>query len=228
MPGAASMDIALLLKQARERLGWSQAEAARRLGVTRSTINSWEKGRSAPKRHRAAKVAKTYNLPLSAIAGDPGHVNVAFPASGALSYRKVPLLDWVDAGRGAELAVSYVFDGTHEFIETTFPVPERAFALTIHGPSMEPEIYEGDVIIIDPNLSPRADDVVVAELLAKGESPGPGDVTCKRYRPRGPTNGSPIFDLIPNNPDFPTITVNKNNPGRIVGIVIEVHHRLRR
>lgn len=222
------MDIAQLIRRARIKKGWSKAEAARQIGVTRQTIGDWETGRSAPSRANAPLVAIKLDIPLAAIAGDPSYVNVAILEEGAVSYRKVPLLDWVDAGRGAEVAASYVFDGTHESIETTFPVTERAFALEVRGQSMEPDFHDGDVIVVDPAVNPQPEDYIVAEILPKGENPGPGDVTFKQYRPRGPSNGSPTFDLLPKNPDFPTITINRNNPGRIVGTVVEHRRRLTR
>lgn len=221
-------DLASLIKRAREKKGWTQAELSRQVNVTRQTVADWEKGRSAPNRKRASAVALALNLPLAAIAGDPRNVNVALLDNVLFTTRRVPLLDWVDAGRGAEVATSYVFDGTHEFIETTFPVRERAFALEVRGKSMEPDFKEGDIIVVDPSLEVQSDDFVVAEILPKGENPGAGECTFKQYRPRGPANGSPTFDLLPVNPDFPAITVNKSNPGRIVGIVVEHRRRLSR
>lgn len=226
--GAPRMDIAQLIRRARIKKGWSKAEAARQIGVTRQTIGDWETGRSAPSRANAPQAAIKLDVPLAAIAGDPGHVNVAILDEGAVTYRRVPLLELIDAGRGAEVTASYVFDDTHEFIETTFPVTERAFALEVHGSSMEPDFQNGDLIIVDPSVLPLADDYIIAEILPKGEDPGPGEVTFKQYRPRGLSTGSPTFDLLPKNPDYPTITVNKNNPGRIIGTVVEHRRSLRK
>lgn len=36
------------IKALREEKGWSQAELARRLGITRNGVNSWEQGLSMP------------------------------------------------------------------------------------------------------------------------------------------------------------------------------------
>ena len=51
----------------------------------------------------------------------------------------------------------------------------------------------------------------------------------KKYRPRGhDSNGHEIFELVPLNQDWPTITVNADNPGQIVGTVMEHRRRRRR
>ena len=228
-PGDGFMDTAELLRLARENKGWSKSEAARQIGVTRATVGAWEDGIAFPNRSNAPRVAAAYNLPLASIAGDPQHANVAFLDNRRLTVRRVPLLDWVNAGQGAEVASSHVVDATHEFIETTFPATDRAFALEVRGDSMEPEFHQGDVIVVDPAVNPQMDDYIVAELLAKGEqtAPGSGEVTFKQYRPRGTgLTGSQSFDLLPRNPDYPTITVNKDHPGRIIGTVIEHRRRL--
>ena len=36
------------IKALREEMGWTQAELARRLGITRNGVNSWEQGLSMP------------------------------------------------------------------------------------------------------------------------------------------------------------------------------------
>lgn len=120
---------------------------------------------------------------------------------------------------------SYAFDGSHESVEATYYVSDRSFALEVRGDSMEPEFREGDVIIVDPSISPDASHYVIAELLRSATEPGAGEITFKQYRPRG-ING--IFDLVPLNPAYPTITVNGTNPGRVIGVVAEHKRNLLR
>jgi SOS-response transcriptional repressor LexA len=86
---------------------------------------------------------------------------------------------------------------------------------------MEPDFREGEKIVVDPALQPISGDFVVVEILAGNKVPGEGDIVFKQYRARGPE----AFDLVPLNADFPTVTVNAGNPGRIIGKVVE-HHRI--
>ena len=155
------------------------------------------------------------------------HANVAYIDDEGLKYRKVPLIDFADAGRGTTPTDPYPAGIGVETVEVTFPVSQATFALEVRGVSMEPVYTEGDIIIVDPQVEPLPDDDVLAELLPDGLDPGNGDITLKRYKPRGSANDSVIvFDLVPLNPEFETVTVNRNNPGRIIGTVVE--HRIRR
>lgn len=97
----------------------------------------------------------------------------------------------------------------------------HAFALEVLGESMSPEYREGDRIIVDPAVYPRPGDAVVAKVN--------GEVTFKRYRPRGVNaSGGDVFELAPLNPDYATI--RSDQPGydvAIVGTVME-HRRYRK
>ncbi len=222
------MDIAGVIRRAMEAKDWSQARLAREVGVTRQTISSWLKGDAAPNRKRAPIVAQKLGIPLSSISGDPGRINVAAISAEGVEHRSVPILDWVNAGRGAEVASAYAFDGAHETIDTTFHVSRQAFALEVRGDSMEPDFRSGDIIIVDPSVEPLAGHFVIAELLAAGVEPGGGEATFKQYRPRAILEGVQVFDLVPLNPSYPTITINKTNPGRVIGVVAEHKRNLLR
>ncbi len=46
----------------RERAGYSQAELAKRLSVTRSSVNAWESGLSAPTAINIIELAKLFHV----------------------------------------------------------------------------------------------------------------------------------------------------------------------
>lgn len=50
------------LREWREAAGLTQADLARRLNLAQQTISEWEQGRAAPRRSRAADVAKLLNV----------------------------------------------------------------------------------------------------------------------------------------------------------------------
>ena len=50
------------IKELRENAGYSQAELARRLDVTRSSVNAWEMGLSAPTIQYVVAIAKLFHV----------------------------------------------------------------------------------------------------------------------------------------------------------------------
>lgn len=61
--------IAEKIKTLRTAKGWSQAELARRLGVTRNGINTWEQGLSTPSIANIAELAKIFSVSTDYLLG---------------------------------------------------------------------------------------------------------------------------------------------------------------
>lgn len=61
------MGIVSGLHALRGEKGWTQAELAQRVGVSRQTINSIETGRFEPSLTLALKLARLFGLPVEAI-----------------------------------------------------------------------------------------------------------------------------------------------------------------
>ncbi|WP_306252082.1 helix-turn-helix transcriptional regulator [Parvularcula sp. IMCC14364] len=59
-----------MLPQLRDEHGWSQGELAKRLGVSRQTVNALEKGRYDPSLPLAFKIAKLFKKPIEQIFQD--------------------------------------------------------------------------------------------------------------------------------------------------------------
>lgn len=55
------------LRELRAAQGWSQAELAARLDVSRQTVNAIETGRYDPSLPLAFKIAKAFGLPIEVI-----------------------------------------------------------------------------------------------------------------------------------------------------------------
>ncbi|AMS17128.1 transcriptional regulator [Pseudomonas chlororaphis] len=55
------------LRELRAAQGWSQAELAARLEVSRQTVNAIETGRYDPSLPLAFKIAKAFGLPIESI-----------------------------------------------------------------------------------------------------------------------------------------------------------------
>ena len=99
--GAATPTVATELRRRRELLGWSQAEAARRSGISRTVINEIERGKRMPHTgtYEALRGALGLSLPTAvALLRRPGP---ASPTDGQLSTLAACLL----SRRGGTLAV---------------------------------------------------------------------------------------------------------------------------
>lgn len=61
--------IADKIKALREARGWTQAELARRMGITRNGVNSWEQGLSTPSPACIVDLAKTFSVSTDYLLG---------------------------------------------------------------------------------------------------------------------------------------------------------------
>lgn len=57
------------IKNLRQARGWTQAEMARRLGVTRNGVNSWEQGLSAPSPASLVDLARLFSVSTDYLLG---------------------------------------------------------------------------------------------------------------------------------------------------------------
>ena len=86
--------IAEKIKALRQARGWTQSELARRMGVTRNGINSWEQGLSMPSLSSLVELAKTFSVTTDYLLGleHLQTINVS-----GLSERDVALLAEISA-----------------------------------------------------------------------------------------------------------------------------------
>lgn len=100
-------------------------------------------------------------------------------------------------------------------LNTLLDNPAATFCAWAEGDSMiDLGILDGDLMIIDRSLTPRHDDVVIADLN--------GAFTVKRLVHKSSGNF-----LMPANPDYPPIPIGATDEVRIWGVVVRVIHDLR-
>lgn len=218
------------IKMALDAAGIDQSELARHIGVSSVAVNNWCTG--------ATKSIKGINLlkasgrlgvnaewlssgvgPMKADGAPPTFDQNVVPAP--IGTRQIPIIDYVQAGTWTAVADPFPPGAAYEYVLTDLDLSGAAFGLRVKGRSMAPEFSEGDVIIIDPEVSPAPGDFVVAKN-------GGQEATFKKYRPRGidPATGTEIFELIPLNEDFAPIRSDVS-PCIIIGTMME-HRRYRR
>lgn len=133
--------------------------------------------------------------------------------------RRIPLLNYVQAGTFADPGQNFTGEEM-EYLLTNLPMSDRSFALEIRGDSMLPEFRPGDFVFIDCELCARPGDYVVAKNSRE-------EATFKKYRLlRIADNGREIFELVPLNPDFPSMRSDEHQIS-IIGVMME-HRKIYR
>ncbi|MEI1721655.1 XRE family transcriptional regulator [Acinetobacter baumannii] len=130
-----------------------------------------------------------------------------------LKLHKIPVLDYVQAGFWHEV----VYDGSspHSYTYTDYVScsPESIFSVIVQGKSMEPDFKEGDMLIVDASINPKPGSYVIAQN-------GSHEATFKKYRVLAHDEyGRDVFELIPINSDFPTLS-SVTHDIRIIGVVV--------
>lgn len=204
----------------------SKAELARRVGISHASVSKWESGLNQPKGRYLNDLAAALGVTVDwLLTGEgeargqptpeamPGYHNVE-PAVIPQGTR-VPVLSYVQAGHWHEMCEqATAFDGNVEYVTAGVDVGPCGFGLWVRGDSMEPQFKEGDLLIVDPDETPRPGDFVVA-------SNGSNEATFKKYRARGEyDNGQPRFELVPLNEDHETLSTDQT-PIIIIGVVVE-------
>lgn len=166
-----------ILKKLRAEKNMSQVALASELNAGVSTVASWEVGKRFPSRDNMEQLADIFNVDLAYLYGESEvrqrvHIdndgNAMVPLG--TSAKVIPVLGRVAAGIPIN-AVTEIID-TEEISEDMAKTGDF-FALQIKGDSMEPRIYDGDVVIVRQQEDADSGDIVIA--MVNGY-----DATCKR------------------------------------------------
>lgn len=212
------------LTRAREHAHIKQKDVAEHFGISSQAISQWEADRTRPDSQRLVRLARLFEVRLEWLLDETGPMVFDGNKTSAevRHTARVPVVDRIQAGDWTEVSDPYVVGSGEEFLQTDLGVSSSTFALIIEGRSMEPEFQPGDKVIIDPMVQPRPGDFVVAKRDNDQEA------TFKKYRLKSQDEqGREVVELVPLNPDWPTLIIDRDNPGRIVGTMVE-HRRYRR
>jgi len=145
-----------------------------------------------------------------------GSSNVLPVPAAMLDPRRVPVIGWDDvvasgaiAGAMQRSAIFVYADGTKN---------PNTFALVVQGFDMYPDFAQGERIVFDPDIEPRAGDIVLARVNAVP--------MFRRYRPRADGDHGGQYELLPANLDFAGHHSDRADI-EIVAVMVE-HHRTRR
>lgn len=153
---------------------------------------------------------------IESVSGITDKMDSNVEAANIEGLKRVPILTYVQAGKWREA----IQMPTDDYVFVSIDVSPYTFGARIIGDSMMPEFKEGDLIIIDTQIDPQPTDLVLAESHE--------GITFKKYRSRGINeDGVEVFDLVPLNPDFPTIRSDRSKV-EIIGTVVEHRRTLRK
>lgn len=188
------------LKLLRNQKHLSQAQLAKEIGVSSSTIAMWESGEREPKNYETLEII-----------ADFFNVNMELLLTGTIAPTRIPVLCKVVAGIPLD-AIEDIID--YEEIPHSMAKSGEFFALQIKGDSMEPRIKEGDVVIV--RKQPDVESGEVAIVLVNGD-----EATIKKVQK---FNGG--INLVPSNPAYEVKTYSNDDieslPVSIIGKVVEL------
>lgn len=155
----------------RERLGLSQEELARRVGLTNSAVSQWEGGRAKPRIGVMKALSEVFGMTVSELLGEdaPGAgMREPVGRSGMVPMRR---LGKTHAGSAVEEIPD---DGVVEVPAGVAGRHPHAFMLDVDGDCMDRAYPPGCVVMVDPDMEPWNGCAVVAETQ-------PGESVMRRY-----------------------------------------------
>ena len=202
-----------IIKRLRIENNMTLEQLGDKVGVGKSTVRKWENGMIANmRRDKIAKIADVFNVSPSYLIGWDNNVG---PITNGTKHKApgvtINVLGRVAAGVPIEAIEDVI--GTEE-ISAELASTGDFFGLQIHGDSMEPRMYEGDVVIVRQQDDAESGEVIIA--MVNGD-----EATCKRLKKY---DGGIM--LLSNNPRYePIVFTNEEieeKPVRIIGKVVEL------
>ena len=136
---------------------FTQAEAAKELGVDRSYLSQLERGKTPGTSLLTRFLVLERSLAVNGRGG--------LPANSAYGLRRLPVLSWAQAE--ATINSKDIPTDWEEMVASDI-ADERAFGVRLRGDSMEPRLSDGDIAILLPGSAPTNGETVVANLKDEG------------------------------------------------------------
>ena len=193
-------------------------ELANASGVSKASISQYLNGSHSPSNISSGKMAKILNVnPVWLMGFDVPMLVPDKDVSNKSTQQglTVNVLGRVAAGIPIE-AITDIVD--QEEISEDLAKTGEFFGLRIQGNSMEPDIHNGDTVIVKKQDDAESNEIVIA--LINGN-----DGVCKRLKKYAES-----IALVSINPDYEPMYFNQeeidNTPVRIIGKVVELRRKL--
>lgn len=213
-----NLEIGQRMEARRTALGFTLDEVALRVGVAKSTIQRYEKGKIEKLKQPVIEaIAAALDADPAWICGKTQSVG-HYTQSAAPRIVRVPVLGLVPAGIPIE-AIEDIVDW--EEIPAALCSGDREyFGLRVKGDSMYPDYLDGDTIIVRKTPAFESGDVCVVYVNGF-------DATLKRVK----VDESGAWTLIPRNPEYPPKTYSAREvrtvPVSVAGVVVELRRKVK-
>ena len=202
------MYLANNIRTLRKNKGITQEDLAATLGYKSfTTVQKWEKGIAEPRLSVLRQFSELFRVELY----DLTETDLSRQQPQASRGISIPVLGKVAAGLPIE-AIENIID--YEEISREQARYGEYFGLMLKGHSMEPRMYEGDIVIVRKQENVNSGEIAI--VLVNGS-----EATCKKIR----KTGDGIM-LIPLNPNYDPLFYNHQEieelPVRIIGKVVEL------
>ena len=141
------------LRIARQSRGLTQQQLAELIGVSRSTVAMWETGEHQPDLDTVSKLATILKVSVDFLLGkteDPTPLEQRLKDQPwYVELRPIPVYNGANAGD-----IGTFPDDRN--IVMWISVPKKGpgkYGVIVHGDSMEPDIKDGDIVVIDPDVA---------------------------------------------------------------------------
>ena len=209
------------LKKARKMAGKSQKDVVEAIGITQSALSQLETGLVNSSSHLPS-IANFLGVNAYWLQTGNGEMQDQTTPESSFGYvrpdtsplRKIPVLDYVQAGLFHDVGYDGLNPKSETYTTYQSAKPECVFSLEVSGASMTPDFNPGDKLVVDASKPPYPGCYVIAQN-------GSHEATFKKYRAIGyDEHGRETFELVPLNPDFPTMNSTQQEI-RIIGVVVE-------
>ena len=197
------------LPELRKKMGLTQAQFAKKFGVSTSTVAMWETGQRKPDYHTIIRLCDFFAVGFEDLLG----IDIIHKAP--VETVRIPILGFVRAG-----IPNYSYENIigYERINEELSKTGDLFALQVRGDSMEPKISEGDIVII--RRQPSVENGQTALVMVGNE-----EATIKKV-----IRQKEGLTLLPTNPDYLPLYYSalecETLPVTIVGLVIQLRSTL--
>ena len=204
-------EFSIVFKNLRKDNDLTQGELAKKLGVAPSTVGMYERGQREPDFETLEKIADYFKVNMNTLLGKGDALD---RVGNSIVGTKIPVLGKVAAGIPIT-AVENILD--YEEISSEMAASGDYVALKIQGSSMEPRMYDGDVVIV--RVQSTVEHGEIAVVMVDGS-----EATVKKVQFL--SNG---ILLQPFNPSYEPIFYSKEEaeklPVRIFGKVVECRQK---
>nr|DAN39325.1 MAG TPA: Repressor protein CI [Caudoviricetes sp.] len=202
------------IKEYRKLKRMTQKELGEKIGVKHNTVSGYENGTNEPEQDILFKIAAALDVSINDLFPETRSdtTNIRRRKKGV----RIPVLGYVVAGIPIE-AIEDIID--YEEIDEELARTGDFFALQVRGESMEPVLYEDDVVII--RKQPTADTGDIAIVLINGD-----EATIKKIKRERDGVMLIGYNTSVYEPHFYNNEEIENLPIQILGKVIELRRKL--